>query len=161
MKFILTIIIFFGNIYHLLAIEFACNFEEVYKDGFTQQGLVLLKKDSLRYEYLDKNLFTIIYKNGETTISKNNNRKQINSYDVENNLINHLVKITKDHPFFEKNYIINDYKIIVEKSSNIDFIKRLAIVSDDLNLSIYFQNCKSGEILDLYFQHSPYFRYNF
>ena len=94
----------FGNIYYLLAIEFACNFEEVYKDGFTQQGLVLLKKRQLRYEYLDKNLFTIIYKNGETTISKNNNRKQINSYDAENNLINHLVKITKDHPFLKKTY---------------------------------------------------------
>ena len=30
----------------------------------------------------------------------------------------------------------------------------MAVVSDDINLSINFLNCKSGEILDLYFQHN-------
>ena len=161
MIFRLTLIIFFTNIYQALSLEFACKFEEVYLDGYTQQGLVLIKKDNLRYEYFDKDLFTIIYKNGVTTISKNTDRKQISSFDEENNMIQHIISITKDHPFFEKDYFINDFKIIVENSSDIDFIKRLAIVSDNLNLSIYFQNCRSVEILDLYFQHNPYFGYSF
>ena len=158
MIFRFALIIFFTSIYQALSLEFACKFEEVYVDGYTQQGLVLIKKDNLRYEYFDKNLFTIIHKNGDTSISKNTNRKQISSFDEQNNLINHIISITKDH---EKDYFINDFKIIVENSSEIDFIKRLAIISDNLNLSIYFQNCRSAEILDLYFQHNPYFGYNF
>jgi len=161
MIFRFTLIIFFTSIYQALSLEFACKFEEVYVDGYTQQGLVLIKKNNLRYEYFDKNLFTIIHKNGDTSISKNTNRKQISSFDEKNNLINHIISITKDYPFFEKVYFINDFKIIVENSSEIDFIKRLAIISDNLNLSIYFQNCRSAEILDLYFQHNPYFGYSF
>ena len=161
MIFRIALIIFFTNVYQALSLEFACKFEEVYIDGYTQQGLVLIKKDNLRYEYFDKNLFTIIHKNGDTSISKNNNRKEVSSVEEENNLINHIIRITKDHPFFEKDYQINDFKIIVENSSKNEFIKRLAIVSDNLNLSIYFHNCRSLEILDLYFQHNPYFEYNF
>ena len=144
-----------------MGLEFACKFEEVYLDGQTQQGIVLIKNKSIRYENLDNNLFTIIYKKGGTTISTNNNRKKIDSYDQENNLINHLILITQDYPFFKKNYVMNDFKIIVDNSSDTNFIRRLAIISNDLNLSIYFQDCRSEDILDLYFQHHPYFGYKF
>ena len=143
-----------------MGFEFACKFEEVYTDGNTQQGLMLIKKNKLRYEYNDKNLFTIIHKNNNTTISKNNNRKQVDNYEGDNNLIDHFMSITNDFPNLKEVYNINNFKIIVENSSLNDFIKRLAVVSDDINLSIYFQNCKSDEILDLYFQHNPYFRYS-
>ena len=145
----------------LMALEFACNFEEVYADGQTQQGTVLIKNENIRYEYLDKNLYTIIYKNGETTISTNTNRKQANTFNQNDNLIRHLIEITQDYPLLKNVYNINDFRIIVEKSNEINFIRRLAIASNDLNLSIYFQNCRSGEILDLYFQHYPYFRFGF
>ena len=38
----------------------SCNFEEVYGNGDTQQGIFLLKNQNLRYEYYDNDLFTII-----------------------------------------------------------------------------------------------------
>ena len=157
-RLILFFYIFYS--YQALGFEFACNFEEVYIDGQTQQGLMLIKKNKLRYEYIDKNLFTIIHKNNNTTISKNTNRKHVNDYEGDNNLIEHLISITNDFPNFKEVYNINNFKIIVENSSLNDFIKRMAVVSDDINLSINFLNCKSVEILDLYFQHNPYFRFS-
>ena len=42
------------------ALEVSCNFEEVYGSGDTQQGILLLKDQKLRYQYFDKDLFTII-----------------------------------------------------------------------------------------------------
>ena len=160
-KYIIILFIFFMQIYKVNSLEFACQFEEVYSEGQVQQGSFLIKNENLRYEYFDQNLFTIIHKNGQTTISKNTDRKYINEYDENNNLINHLITITDDYPFFKDVYLINEYKIILEKSKNSDFIKRLAIVSNQLNLSIFFQNCRNKEILDLYFQHYPYFKFKF
>ena len=157
-RFILIFSLFYS--YQTLGFEFACKFEEVYIDGQTQQGLMLIKKNKLRYEYSDNNLYTIIHKNNSTTISKNNNRKHVDKYEGENNLIDHFMSITKEFPNLKDVYNINNFKIIVENSSLNEFIKRLAVVSDDINLSIYFQNCRSGEILDLYFQHTPYFRFS-
>ena len=157
-RFILFFSLFYS--YTSLGFEFACKFEEVYIDGNTQQGLMLIKKNKLRYEYSDENLFTIIHKNNNTTISKNNNRKHVDIYQEENNLISHLINITKDFPNLKEEYNINNFKIVVENSSLNNFIKRVGILSDELNLSIYFQNCRTREILDLYFQHNPYFRFS-
>ena len=41
----------FINVHHLYALEFSCDFEEVHSNGTVNQGIVLLKKDKLRYEY--------------------------------------------------------------------------------------------------------------
>ena len=161
MKYIIILFIYFFQIYNGNSLELACQFEEVYSEGQIQQGSFLIKNDNLRYEYFDRNLFTIIHKNGQTSISKNSDRKHIDDYDKNNNLINHLITIADDHPFFKNEYNINEYKIILEKSENTNFIKRLAIVSNQINLSIFFQNCRNKEILDLYFQHYPYFKYKF
>ena len=58
MKYLLTLIsIFFNSIY---ALEFSCLFEEVYQDGQVQQGTFIIKNKT-RYQYEDKNLYTIIY----------------------------------------------------------------------------------------------------
>ncbi len=160
MMFRLILFFYLFYSYQAFGFGFACKFEEVYIDGQTQQGLLLIKKNKLRYEYSDKNLYTIIHKNNNTTISKNNNRKQVDNYEGEKNLIDHLMSITNEFPNLKEIYNIKKFKIIVENSSLNDFIKRIAIVSDDINLSIYFQNCKKGEILDLYFQHNPYFRFS-
>ena len=160
MTFRYTLLFFFFFSYQALSFEFACKFEEVYIDGNTQQGLILIKKNKLRYEYNDKNLFTIIHKDDITTISKNNNIKHVDIYQAENNLISNLINITKDFPNLKEEYNINNFKIVVENSSLNNFIKRVGILSDELNLSIYFQNCRTREILDLYFQHNPYFRFS-
>ena len=57
------LIIFLLQINFLHGLEIKCNFEEVYGNGEVQQGIFFLKNQKLRYEYLNKNLFTIIAKN--------------------------------------------------------------------------------------------------
>ena len=62
MKKLLFILLF--QINSAFGIEVSCNFEEVYGNGEVQQGIFFLKNQKLRYEYFDKNLFTIIAKDG-------------------------------------------------------------------------------------------------
>ena len=45
--------------FSLNSLEFSCDFEEVHANGTVNQGIVLLKQDKLRYEYLNKDLFII------------------------------------------------------------------------------------------------------
>ena len=79
-------IIFLFQINAVNALEVSCKFEEVYGNGDVQQGLLFLKNQKLRYEYFDKNLFTIIAKNGnfflinqahKNNVSKINNNTEI------------------------------------------------------------------------------------
>ena len=58
------LIIFFLQINTLFGFDVSCSFEEVYGNGDVQQGQLFFKDQKLRYEYFDKNLFTIIAKNG-------------------------------------------------------------------------------------------------
>ena len=47
----------FFKTFNLFAIEVKCNFEEVYQNGETQQGIFLIKKDKLRYNTVTKIYF--------------------------------------------------------------------------------------------------------
>ena len=58
MRLFIIIFLFISNL--SFAVEVSCNFEEVYGNGDTQQGILLLKNQNLRYEYYDNELFTII-----------------------------------------------------------------------------------------------------
>ena len=75
-------IIFLFQINAVNALEVSCKFEEVYGNGDVQQGLLFLKNQKLRYEYFDKNLFTIIAKNGNFFLinqAHKNNVSKINN----------------------------------------------------------------------------------
>ena len=37
--------------------------EEVYKDGSIQNGFFIIKNDGMRYQYKDKELYTLFFKN--------------------------------------------------------------------------------------------------
>ena len=40
-------------------------------------------------------------------------------------------------------------------------IKRLAILSDDINLSVYVNDCSTEALSNRYFFYSPFFDYNY
>ena len=76
MKFIIIVLLL---ILHstLFSKELICNFEEVYADGNIQSGLILLKDQSIRYQYSDKQLFTIIHHKDSRTFAVRNNDIQV------------------------------------------------------------------------------------
>lgn len=151
------IIIFFFQIQSVLAFNFYCNFEEVYSNGDTQQGAILIKKNKSRYEYFDQNLYTIIYANEKIFVIENQDRKKVQLVQ-NNNLLNYIIEIYNDYPNIDDTYLKNDFEIKVEKSSK-NFIKRLIIKSKNLNMSIFFVNCKSTDLNDKLFNFKPFLEY--
>ena len=153
---IILIFIFFNSKADELSVQ--CNFEEVYKNGEIHQGIMLIKKNKLRYEYFEKNLFTLIYDNNDLYLIMNN---ETNSYEkIQKNkaLFEQLMSIYNDYPNLKKKYSTNDYELILENTNNNLFIKRIAILSNKINLSIYFNNCSKKPINDLFFKFNPLFQ---
>ena len=153
MKFLFLIIFTFIS-FKVSASEFKCNFEEVYSNGEIQPGLLLIKKDKLRYEYLKKELFTLLFVNNKIFSIDNRDRKKAHVIEDQNNLINDIMKIYADFPNIKKSYVKNGKVFDIEISKE-NFIKRLAIKSNSLNLSIYFFDCLRGDIENKYFNFNP------
>ena len=139
---------------NLSALEASCRFEEVYKDGLTQQGFFLMKEDNFRYEYLDQNLYTIIIKNNKYFLIPNNQKESFSIIEENTELIDELSKLLLDFPNIGDFYNKGEYTYLIEKSSN-NFIKRIAIKSNELNMSINFYNCNFKGINDKFFMHFP------
>ena len=139
--------------------DIKCNFEEVYKDSSIQKGFFLLKDEKLRYQYNDVKLYTLVYFNQKLYIADNNNYKNVRNYESSKTIIPSLLKIYRDFPKIKNNYHLEDLQILIEKNSENNFIKRLAIKSNRLNMSIYFLNCEFKPINDLFFKVDPIFQY--
>ena len=149
MKLILVfILILFSNLSN--AKSFHCNFEEVYQDGTLQFGQVLFHEGLLRYQYNDKQLFTIIF-NKDYYAIRNNKPEIVNKLE-KNNLLNELTNVLTNYPNIKKNYKTNDMQISIESSYNSNFLKRISIMSPDTNLSIYLINCDNKKLSKKYFQ---------
>ena len=135
-----------------------CNFEEVYKNGQTQQGFFLLNDKKLRYEYSNYDLYKIFFLNEKIFVIENKNPSKFQELSTEGSVIPIIFDIYKDFPNFKKNYRKNGYRIIVEKNNN-KFIKRLSIQSSRVNVSIYFIDCVLGKINEKYFRIKPLSEY--
>ena len=155
-KYILIILFFLPA--NLNSLELSCRFEEVYKDGSTQQGFFLMKEGKFRYEYLDKNLFTIIIKDNRYYLIPNNQKDSFSILDENTEMIDDLSNVLLDFPNINEVYEIREYTYLIEKSSN-DFIKRIAIKSKEINMSINFLNCQFKDIHDKFFIHFPIMPY--
>lgn len=131
-----------------------CDFEEVYPNGDIQQGFMLLKDQKLRYEYNNKNLYTIIYSNGNLFVSENIDKNKSQLIDNQNSIIPFLIEIYNDFPNIKNMYFYNNHRLIVEKD-NQSFFKRIAINSNNLNVSIFFIDCKLIDIDDNMFKIKP------
>ncbi len=153
MKKIIFLFLFFLPT-NLLASEAFCWFEEVYKDSSTQQGFLLIKNDKLRYEYLNENLYTIILKNNKYFLIPNNQKDSFSILDENTELIDELAKVFLEFPYIDDLYSRGEYTFSIEINSE-NFIKRVAIKSKDLNMSINFFDCEFKVVQDKYFMHFP------
>ena len=156
MKKIILIIIFPIN--SLFAYELTCNFEEVYQNSEIQQGVFLIKDEMMRYQYYNQELFTIIAKNKKYFLIKNDS-KIVQKLDEKTDVFDTLREIVLDFPKLKNIYKKNNLIIKIEKSTD-QFIKRVSINSDEVNLSINMINCKFNEIEKKYFNHFNFVEYN-
>ena len=122
-----------------------------------QRNRLFIKEDKLRYEYLDQNLYTIIVKNKEYFLILNNHKDSFSKLEENTEMIDEISNILLDFPNI-KIYTQEHYTYIIEKNSN-NFIKRVAIKSNDLNISINIFNCETKAIEDKYFMHFPLRKY--
>ena len=142
----------------LLSLEVKCDFEEVYSDGSIQQGFFLLKEKKLRYEYYDKNLFTIFYKNDEFFIVNKSDKSNFQKILSNTDHIKELINISTSYPNIEKEYFKENLKISLEEN-DIGFYKRISIIAENLALSIYLNNCNFEKYHNRFYNYSPYFDY--
>lgn len=149
MRYFLLIFLFLANT--SFALEVSCNFEEVYGNGDTQQGLLLLKNQNLRYEYYNKELFTIIARDKNFFLIHRAHKNNVQKITKNTKLLETLIGISSQYPNIKKNYEIDDMKIIIEKSTN-KFIKRISVNSESINVSINLINCNFNNIDRKYFR---------
>ena len=140
------------------ALSVACQFEEVYKNGDVQQGIFLFNDGELRYEYNRLDLYTIVYVNEKLFIINNSERSKAQLLENQNNLVPLIVDIYQDYPNFKTVYKKNQFNINIEKNSE-NFIKRIFINSNEINLSIYFIDCQSKTLDRKYFKFKPLIDY--
>lgn len=146
--FYLLIIFFLTTLTH--AIEKYCQFEEVYSNGDIQIGLLLIKDEKIRYEYLNQNLYTIIHKDKNSFIVQNDNKKIVQKINQDMKVLDSLIEILSQYPFIKERYYLQDLSIKIEKSKK-NFIKRIGIQSNNFNLSINLIDCEDHTIDNIYF----------
>ena len=149
MRLFIIIFLFLSNI--SFAVEVSCNFEEVYGNGDTQQGILLLKNQNLRYEYYDKELYTIIARDENFFLIHRAHKNNVQKITENTILLETFINISSDYPNIKKNYIIEDIKIMIEKSAD-KFIKRISVNSDSVNVSINLVDCNFNNIDRKYFK---------
>ena len=139
----------------LFAKELYCEFEEVYSTGDIQQGFFLMKDKNIRYEYFDINFYTIFFNNKDLVIVNNKDRN-LKNYEYQHiGLFKSLYQLTKNFPDNPNQFNIDGYFINLELSKKHDFYKRISIKSDEINLSIFLNDCSFKNIDDKYFKLSP------
>lgn len=159
MKLLLSLFLYF-LLFSAHALELKCNFEEVYKDKSTQLGLLLIKDTKLRYQYLDKNLFTIFKKNSDFYYVENRNTETFKKINDNTAVLKNISEIFEKYPNIENIYHQDDLKFLIEKSEETNFLKRISVQSPKVNLSIYFRDCEEIIVQDKYLSFFPFNEYN-
>ena len=158
MKIIFLFIFFFLINLNLSANSLYCEFEEVYQNGDYHQGFLLMKNGNLRYEYFDKNLYTILFLNKKLIIVENLDRTRSQYVENHDQIIPFLIDIYKNYPNIEKQFEKSNYNFLVESNQN-NFIKRVKITSPKLNMNIYFNQCDNRDIEKKYLNFNPLISY--
>ena len=145
--------------FSLNSLEFSCDFEEVHANGTVNQGIVLLKEDKLRYEYLNKDLF-IIFVDGKETYLFDKKKQKVKNIKQNLDAIQIIMKLADKFPNIENDFEENNIKIQIEFNQNNNFIKRISIDSKRARLSLYFKNCLLDKpINNIFFKFNPVFKY--
>ncbi len=158
MKFLFLIIIFFIN-NNLFSAELSCIFEEVHQNGDTNQGSLIIKNDKFRYEYFSHNLYTIIHRDNLFFYVENRDKTKYFKVSKNIDLLKAIVDIIADYPNIKQDYQLNDSLIKVEYSKTDKIIKRIIILSDQLKMSVYLNDCKDTPLKEIYFSWSPFWEY--
>ena len=156
-KKLILLFLFFSH--STWAIELQCFFEEVYDNSQTQQGLVLIKNNKLRYEYFDKNLFTIFRNNNEFIVVENAQTEVFKKISQNTIVLNKITVIANQYPNIKEIYEEEDLTILLEKNETGVFVRRIGILSEKLNMSIFLNDCKEVSVSDKYLKFFPYFKY--
>ena len=154
-------LLFFFIINNLWSLELKCHFEEVYPDSVTQQGFLLIKNNSLRYQYYDQNLFTIFAHKNRYFYNPNYQTSSFFKIEQNNIIIEKLLELALQYPNIETEYFYDNYYLKIEKALTNTFIKRMSIKSAGLNVSIYLKNCEADLLNDNLFGHFPYIEYRY
>ena len=153
------LIIFSFTSFSLNSLEFSCDFEEVHANGTVNQGIVLLKEDKLRYEYLNNDLF-IIFVDGKETYLFDKKKQKVKNIKQNLDAIKIIMKLAEKFPNIENDFEENDVKIKIELNKNNNFIKRISIDSKRARLSLYLNNCLLDKpINNIFFKFNPVFKY--
>ena len=145
--------------FSLNSLEFSCDFEEVHANGTVNQGIVLLKEDKLRYEYLNKDLF-IIFVDGKETYLFDKKKQKVKNIKQNLDAIQIIMKLADKFPNIENDFEENNIKIQIEFNQNNNFIKRISINSKRARLSLYLNNCLLDKpINNIFFKFNPVFKY--
>ena len=138
-----------------------CKFEEIYKNGEVQNGILLIQNENLRYEYFNPELYTLIYDPEQQLYSVlNSDRKNIQSIQKNTYIFEKLIELAKKYPSVPNELNIQNTLLKIEGSFNSNFIKRLVIISKDLNVSIYFNECTNDKLDYNLFQVAPFTEIN-
>ena len=108
-----------------------CEFEEVYQDGSIQSGYMLFRDGLLRYEYDDKQLFTIIF-NKDYFVIRNDNKNSVSKLNNDV-ILNELKSVINNYPNIKTFYNNDDINIKIHESKDKNFLKRISINSPDAN----------------------------
>ena len=146
---------------NLYSLELKCAFEEVYSDGSVQNGFFLIKDKKLRYEYYSDELFTIFHNDEKFFLVKNNNKEIASSINENTEIIKELLNIANNFPNIEEEYMSENLNIKLEKNAQGNFFKRISILSSEIKMSIYLNECKNSKIKSRFFVHNPFFDYKF
>ena len=143
------------------ALEIQCKFEEVYSDGSTQQGYLLIKNKKLRYEYDKRELFTIFRDSSDYFIVANYDKKNYRKIKEQNIVLSKIVQLIDEYPNLKNTYEEDSIKLLLEKSDISGFYKRISIQSSEVNLSIFFNDCNYLSISDEFLKYNPLVEYNY
>ena len=127
-------------------------------NGEVQEGILMLKDSSLRYQYIKDNLFTIISKKNNFYLIRNDS-KVVQKLSDNTESLRKFIDLASDYPNIKDTYEDESYFIKVEKSKN-NFIKRLSIQSEKVNLSVNIFNCNFDKINKKYFWHFNFVEYD-
>ena len=160
MKYIFLILILF-MIKNISAVELSCLFEEVHQTGDTHQGVIIVKDQKFRYQYFSQNLYTIIHKDNLFFYVQNRDKTKFFKITKNSDTLKAIVNIINDFPEVEKEYYITNTVIKVEFSKTDKVIKRIIVLSDESNMTVYLKECKNTPIKDIYFSWSPFRDYQY
>mgnify|MGYP001247893130 CR=1 FL=1 len=155
----ISFIFFFLSIKNIYALELSCLFEEVHQNGEVHQGVLIVKDKRFRYQYFSPNLYTIIHKKNLFFYLENRDKTKFFKISKNTDLLESIVDIINDIPDVKSVYHVRDSIIKVEYSNQEKTIKRVVVLSDQQNMSVYLNECIDKSIKDIYFSWSPFWDY--